>query len=175
MICEECQTNEATCQLNVIVGSDRVTRYLCQDCLSKMQGALTMGIVASKVTNMLSSILSAITHEDDTEKESGDSGKVCPRCRTSLKYFRKSGRLGCPECYEVFREELNPMLKQIHGQVNHIGRRPLEGEEERKTRSLQEELTREMEEAVRTENFERAAEIRDQLRALAGEDRTCRI
>ena len=61
------------------------------------------------------------------------------------------------------------MLLQIHGRVQHAGRQPLSSEEDQKARSMREELARQMEEAVRTEDFETAAKIRDQLRAMAGE------
>lgn len=92
---------------------------------------------------------------------------VCPRCHTTLSQFTKTGHLGCPGCYEAFREQLQPMLLQIHGRVQHAGRQPLCTEDAQRTRTRQEQLTRLMEQAVALEDFETAAQLRDQLRALA--------
>ena len=61
------------------------------------------------------------------------------------------------------------MLQQIHGRVQHAGRRPLESEEAQRTRTRQEELTRLMQQAVALEDFETAALLRDQIHALASE------
>ena len=172
MVCEECGTREANCRVTVLAGGSRVTKYLCPECLARLRGNGGYGL-ADGFADMLAWVLSAITtsgtsgEEKDEKAEAPD--KTCPRCGMSLRTFRKSGRLGCPECYKAFHDELQPVLAHIHGRVQHAGRRPLEGEEEQKTRSLQEELSREMEEAVRAEDFERAAQIRDRLRALAGE------
>ena len=182
MICEECNEREATCLVSVLVGEKQIKRHLCNECFSKMHGALGQtlpgaigfGISGRQVTNLLSSILSAITGVgEENQKEEGPD-KVCPRCSMSLHAFQKSGHLGCPECYQAFREELHPMLLQIHGRVQHAGRKPLISEEDQKARSIREELTRQMEEAVRNEDFETAAIIRDRIRAMTGEATECR-
>ncbi|MBQ9308378.1 MAG: UvrB/UvrC motif-containing protein [Clostridia bacterium] len=177
MICEECNTREATCQVNVIIGEERITRHLCNDCMQRMHGTMGAALFTSKISDMLSSILSAITTEtgaEEKEKKEEGPDKFCPVCGASLHAFRKSGRLGCPACYQAFREELTPMLQKIHGRVQHAGRCPLEGEAEQQVRTRKEELSRQMEEAVREEDFERAARIRDEIRELKGEATVCR-
>ncbi len=178
MICDECQTREATCQVTVLVGGEKLTRHLCEECLERMRGNLKRGLLESRITDLFSSILSTLTMGVATEMAKQNEPaeeKTCEACGLTLTAFRKSGRLGCPACYKAFREELEPMLKQIHGRTQHAGRRPLESEEEQKARSLREELSRQMEEAVRTEDFETAARIRDQLREMAGEASVCGI
>ena len=177
MLCDECNEREATCMVTIVADGEQIKRHLCPQCLSKIHGALGqtlpgaigIGVAGLQVTNLLSSILSAITSVGEENKKEEGPDKICPRCRTTLHAFQKSGHLGCPECYQVFREELQPMLLQIHGRVQHAGRQPLSSEEDQKAHSMREELARQMEEAVRTEDFETAAKIRDQLRAMAGE------
>ena len=92
---------------------------------------------------------------------------VCPRCHLTLSEFTRTGHLGCPKCYEAFREQLQPMLLQIHGRVQHAGRRPLATAEDQRKRTAAETLQRQMEQAVALEDFETAAQLRDQLRALS--------
>ena len=161
MLCEECKVNEATYTLSVMMGDEITTRHLCGDCMARMNMTLSTGNIKS----LLSSILSAITGNDTSDAPQQEV--VCPRCHTTLSQFTKTGHLGCPGCYEAFREQLQPMLLQIHGRVQHAGRQPLCTEDAQRTRSRQEELTRLMEQAVALEDFETAAQLRDQLRALA--------
>ena len=161
MLCEECKVNEASYTISVMVAGEVKTRHLCGDCMAKMN----MNIASGNIKSLLSSILSAITGDEAQEEARPDI--VCPRCHTTLNQFTTSGKLGCPKCYEAFHEQLQPMLLQIHGRVQHAGRQPLDTREAQQQRSRQEELTRLMEQAVADENFERAAMLRDQLRALA--------
>ena len=161
MLCEECKVNEATYTLSVMMGDEVTTRHLCGDCRARMNMTLSTG----NIKNLLSSILSAITGNDTSAAPQQEV--VCPRCHTTLSQFTKTGHLGCPGCYEAFREQLQPMLLQIHGRVQHAGRRPLRTEVAQRTRTLREELERQMEQAVAVEDFETAAALRDRLRALA--------
>ena len=134
MLCEECNKNEASYTLSVMMGEEVTTRHLCGDCMAKMN----MNIASGNIKSLLSSILSAITGNDNPKEEKPEV--VCPRCRTTLSAFTKSGRLGCPQCYEAFHEQLQPMLLQLHGRVQHAGRQPLCSEDAQRTRSRQEEL-----------------------------------
>ncbi|MGN0779428.1 MAG: UvrB/UvrC motif-containing protein [Aristaeellaceae bacterium] len=161
MLCEECKTNEATYTLSVMMGDEITTRHLCAECMARMN----MNLSSGNIKNLLSSILSAITGNDTAAAPAREI--VCPRCQTTLSQFTKTGHLGCPGCYEAFREPLQPMLLQIHGRVQHAGRQPLCTEDAQRTRSRQEQLTRLMEQAVALEDFETAAQLRDQLRDLA--------
>lgn len=164
MLCEECKVNEATYTISVVVGGEVTTRHLCGDCMAKMNSDLQSGNIKS----LLSSILSAITGNDTPESHQPEI--VCPRCHTTFSQFTKSGHLGCPKCYEAFHEQLQPMLLQIHGRVQHAGRQPLNTFEAQRQRTLQEELTRQMEQAVAQEDFETAARLRDQLREIAAKE-----
>ena len=99
----------------------------------------------------------------------GSAGAVevkCPRCGFSQADFKKSGRLGCPECYRTFAEGLGGLLKTMHKGTRHIGKAP---EALRQTRdnvdrlkTLQKKLTK----AIETEDFELAAQFRDEIKAL---------
>lgn len=166
MLCEECKVNEASYTISVMVGDEVTTRHLCGDCMAKMN----MDLASGNIKSLLSSILSAITGNNTDAPEAETEEIVCPRCRTTLSQFTKTGHLGCPRCYEAFHDQLQPMLLQIHGRVQHAGRQPLRTEAAQLKRSRQEELTRQMEQAVALEDFETAAQLRDQLKALAAQE-----
>ena len=92
--------------------------------------------------------------------------EACPGCGMTPTEFRSKGRLGCPRCYETFRSDLMPLLQRIHESQAHRGRLPARAEpvesvaEERKLS----ELRRKLEDAVRGERYEEAAQLRDDLR-----------
>ena len=162
MLCEECKTNEAHYAISVMVGNQVTIRHLCEGCASRMH----MNLTGSNIRNLLNSILSAITATDQVETVDPENDICCARCGTSLSTFQKTGRLGCPGCYDAFREQLQPMLLQIHGRVQHAGRQPLTTEDAQRSRTRQEAISRQMEQAIALEDFETAAILRDQLRAI---------
>src|SRR5207302_2720124 len=50
--------------------------------------------------------------------------RECEVCGIKFVDFRNTGRLGCPHDYEEFREELTPLLENIHGETRHCGKVP---------------------------------------------------
>ena len=168
-LCEECGANEACYTISVMMGGQITQRHLCADCMAKMN----MNLAAGNVKHLLSAIMSAISGSVEeaaaSAAEESDSGAaiVCERCGVSLSQFTRSGKLGCPHCYQAFREQLTPMLQQIHGRVQHAGRKPLDDEAAQRRRAVYDRLSRQLEQAVAMEDFETAAILRDQLRSLA--------
>ena len=167
MLCEECHQNEAVYTISVMMGEAMTQRHLCADCMAKMN----MNIASGNMQKLLGAILNAINRgeqPEEGEKVPDDQPDItCPRCRMTLSKFIKTGRLGCPDCYQAFAAQLHPMLLQIHG---HAGRKPLQSETDQRSRYEQEELTRQLQLAVNAEDYEHAAEIRDRLRALLGKE-----
>ena len=92
----------------------------------------------------------------------------CSFCASTLRDFRQSGRLGCPYCYTAFEASLRELLRKVHGSAQHVGRgydatpTALEPSPAASADRLRERLER----AIRNEEFELAASLRDQLRAL---------
>lgn len=94
--------------------------------------------------------------------------ECCPGCDMSPSDFRQKGRLGCPRCYDAFRHELMPLLQRIHEAQSHAGRLPstalelheLTGGDDQDLSGLRQKL----EDAVRGELYEEAAQLRDELR-----------
>lgn len=101
---------------------------------------------------------------------SGES-KECSACGTTFEVFRRTGLLGCAECYNVFRKEILSMLGYIQHSTRHVGKVPAgAGENYDDLRGLiaQEDiLTGELQEAERACDGERAAELRSRLKAIA--------
>jgi protein arginine kinase activator len=95
-----------------------------------------------------------------------DAELTCGGCGLTYAEFRQRGRLGCPECYRVFREGLCPLLEKIHGSSQHLGRVPGSTGEGLKAERELIQLRRELSRAIQREEYEKAAEIRDRIQEL---------
>ena len=90
----------------------------------------------------------------------------CPVCGITFFEFRNEGRLGCPHDYVRFDAELEPLILNIHGNTKHIGKRPRRatGDSDWQTDLIR--LRRELKEAIEQEDYERASELRDEIRSI---------
>ena len=153
MLCEECGKNQAEVMMTTVINGESTTRHLCRECLKKYK--------AGDLQAVLAAVLSAMTTKNQTAPEI-----TCPRCGETYAEFQKTGMLGCAECYQAFRKELTPLITRVQGRAQHAGRRPPVSEEEQARQNRMDELRFQMEAAVAEENFEEAARLRDELRAL---------
>lgn len=156
MTCDVCKKNEATVKLIAIIDGTRTERHLCAQCVENHKKQMRV----EGMQSMLSAIISS------ARKSTGQSGLRCSNCGLSYDEFRKTSRLGCAQCYSDFRVQLRPLLMRLHGRAEHAGRVPELVEPALKINSRVEQLRREMEVAVACEDFEQAATLRDELRAL---------
>ena len=92
--------------------------------------------------------------------------KVCPVCGISFYEFRNSGRLGCPNDYSCFQQELEGLLLNIHGETKHVGKSPSHGAPDLASHTQLIQMRRQLKEAVSEENYELASQIRDEIRDL---------
>jgi protein arginine kinase activator len=93
---------------------------------------------------------------------------ACPTCGMNLEELRRRGRVGCEGCYDAFRGYLDESLERLHGATRHTGRLPGVPEGEIQRRQQVEGLRGELDLAVRDEDYERAASIRDEIQTLEG-------
>ncbi len=159
MRCDVCSTNEATVHLTEIV-NDKITKlHLCESCAKEkgeeMEGHFGMSDLLAGLADLGANL----------EPDAANNVK-CPTCRFTYNDFKKVGRLGCGDCYEAFKKQLDPLLKRIHGANRHTGKVPLmAGNTVKENRTLQDIRTR-LEKAIMAEEFEEAAKLRDALREL---------
>ncbi len=93
----------------------------------------------------------------------------CPICQITFLDFRNSGRLGCPSDYDVFRDELMPLLENIHGETRHSGKVPRRAPRTSQQQSQLIRLRNDLKKAIAAEDYEAAARIRDEIKSLEQE------
>ncbi len=165
MLCDECGRQEATIHIMQVGPEGRIERNLCEGCAANY-GEKFYGSFQKKdmsINEFLQGVFCGVQPEKQVLKE---NGLVCPNCGMHYETFQKSGRIGCSECYAAFRQQLEPILRRVHGTNIHKGKIPhrFGGEME-----LQQEIAGlrvKLQEAVETERYEQAAEYRDRIREL---------
>ncbi len=171
MLCEKCKKKEATVFYEETINGKSRSYSLCGDCAEEMKqsGELNMGqsfgsfFGASPFGTLPDSFFGGLFGLPEGTRT---SKKVCPLCHASFESFRRSGKAGCPSCYDTFSAELENTLRSIHGNVKHIGRAPAKFKKQQEEKSRLEELRADLKRAIAQENFESAAKLRDEIRGL---------
>lgn len=99
-------------------------------------------------------------------RESAVDKQTCPNCQITFLEFRNTGRLGCPNDYEVFRDELMPLLENIHEETRHAGKAPRRAPKTSQRQGEVLDLRNKLKRAIAAEDYEAAARFRDQIKDL---------
>ena len=162
MKCEICDVAEATIHVKE-VKNDKVTElHLCERC-AREKGYHSM-VEKGKLSLASQMVWMA---ENLYPEGSARMGTVqCNDCGLKYSEFLRTGRLGCPQCYREFGGQLKQILRRVHGSIRHVGKAPgKEGEEFERRREIQ-TLHEELERAIEREEYEKAAQLRDRIRAM---------
>jgi protein arginine kinase activator len=92
--------------------------------------------------------------------------RKCACCHLKLSSFTSKGRLGCPSCYQAFEKEVEELLQHLHGTTEHRGKQYQAGAGSRVAQGDLSQLTVELDSAIKNEEFERAALLRDAIHGL---------
>lgn len=176
MLCQKCKQKQANTHIKQVINGDLTEMDLCSECAAKLGFESSFSDFLD-IGSMMSSFLgapmsTALARED-----------ACPRCGATFSQISKSGKVGCSACYDTFFDRLLPTIKRIHGNTVHTGKRlrtarlesgdTSEQLRERSDENKIEELSKQLTNAIKTQEFELAAQLRDkinELKAQKGED-----
>lgn len=165
MLCNVCKQNEAKVHYSQLVGDKMQKIDLCEAC-SKEKG------VTDPTTFSLAEMLFGTPEAKETEETVETASDVrCPACGFSQTDLKKTARMGCPECYTTFGEPLSRLLKSMHRGTRHVGKAPRKLAAVRDTSLRLKHLQDELDKAVASENFERAAVLRDEIKGLKSQSK----
>ncbi|MFW6030838.1 MAG: UvrB/UvrC motif-containing protein [Halanaerobiales bacterium] len=162
MKCQRCNEKEASIHLTKIINNQKNEIYLCEDC-ARETGQLTF------TTNnpfSFQSLLKGIINPGVERYEPYQEDYKCNECGMTYREFSINGFLACSSCYESFYKNLDPLLKRIHGSNCHNGKVPKRRGGDLRIKKEIEEIREAMQDAVKREDFEKAAEIRDKIKEL---------
>ena len=161
MLCDACRETDASVHLTKVVEGEVTLVHLCAGCAAE-RGIETTSHTTPK--NGLGEFLHAAQQQVASEKGPGDE-TTCTFCRLTLREFRAIGRLGCGNCYATFEPSLRQLLRRVHGNAQHVGRKYLPPATEILAKATTVgELRDRLRRAIVSEEFELAASLRDQLK-----------
>lgn len=167
MLCDECKKEPACVHITKIINQQKIEKHLCEQCAER-----SGEIIGKGINNLFGSKFSV--HDflkemfnytlPDTARQTLEP--VCTDCGLSYSEFSRSGKFGCGGCYQAFSGQLEPLIKRMHGTAAHAGKAPKRssirfGIEQRIKR-----LRHELEQCVSREEYELAAKLRDEIKAL---------
>ncbi|WP_461201247.1 UvrB/UvrC motif-containing protein [Anoxybacillus sp. TBDG-1] len=170
MICQECNQRPATLHFTKIVNGEKTEIHLCEQCAHEKgemfmfphQGAFSINNLIAGLLNMDASL-----KEPKARPFHDEHILQCERCKMTYAQFVKVGRFGCASCYETFRNYLPPIFRKLHGgHVAHEGKIPKRVGGTLYVRKQIGHLKQMLQELIAKEQFEKAAEVRDQIREL---------
>ncbi len=169
MFCEKCKKNEATIHLSEVIKDMKSEVHLCEGC------AREVGL-NTKISNFSLSLPEMLTFLNVDEVADYKNEKICSLCGSDFFYYKRDGRLGCPECYNNLAEFIEPVLTGYHGDNRHIGKFPVHNGEADSTKKshmmnnhFSDNITdykAQLDIAVNEERYEEAAILRDKIRDI---------
>jgi len=164
MLCDICGKKQATVHLTEIVDEVMAELHLCEDCAREKS-------IKMEQQFSLADLIAGLSDFGKQPEEMEKIKVACTSCGLTYEDFRKSGRLGCSDCYISFKKYLASLLKKIHGSSQHLGKSPARLPKVAKAKSEIQELKSRLQYLIETEAFEEAARLRDKIRELENQEK----
>jgi len=153
--CELCEKNSASVHYTEIADTTVSKLFICRDC-AESRGLLDAA--APSLEELISSV------SKPKRRAATPHVHPCPKCGLEFADFQAKGRLGCSDCYTAFEDQLKPLLRQIHADWQHAGKEPQASPTGGAARARVETLQKQLDAAIKSEHYERAARLRDEIR-----------
>lgn len=158
MLCESCKKRPANFHFTKVINGQIEEHHLCDVC------AMENTDFDFNKQFSFHKLFTSLFDDSGENKEQPKPDITCSNCGLSFKKFQETGKLGCSKCYDEFSIYLEPIVKSIHGHGRHRGKVPKISRPRLDLIREVEGLTSQLEEAVKKEEFEKAATIRDEIK-----------
>ncbi len=161
--CDECD-RPATHRAVDVVDGKKIPVHLCD--IHAAEHGLTGANPHLPVSELLNNFVQKHSGAD-TQSRSAEN-LHCESCGASFAEFRESSLLGCADCYGAFEGPLSALMERAHeGGTHHAGKVPRRAGVGERRQVAMRLLRRRLEDAVQSEDYETAAQIRDEIEGLA--------
>ncbi|WP_150275504.1 UvrB/UvrC motif-containing protein [Paenibacillus tepidiphilus] len=170
MQCQECGVRPATLHFTKIVNGEKTEFHICESC-AREKGELIPGTAGGfSIHSLLSGLLDLEgAGKGKAAAATNAQGLHCEKCGMTYSQFSKLGRFGCSSCYKYFDNALDPLFRRVHGSTSHVGKLPKRAGAQIVFKRQIDELKQELQQSIVEEEFETAAQLRDQIRKLEKE------
>ena len=173
MMCDICKIREATVHIKEFHNGECKSTHLCAECAEKREEQGELGALGFKLSELLFNAAAKNAKQEKSAAETATPAPAetltCPVCSWTTEKIRSSnGKVGCPECYNVFSALLADAFSQVQRSAIHLGKHPrtpnapASGALRQELKKLQTELA----DAVSREEYEHAAVCRDRINLI---------
>ena len=170
MKCQKCGKNQATTHIKTVTNGEYAQYELCSQCAKEMGYTNIFSDMENEFSSFLGSFFgNALPARSQATR--------CESCGSTYNEIAKTGHVGCANCYDIFGDQLMPSIRRMHGNTTHCGKVPHSIEytqvkdvtvEEVPKKTDVEVLKEQLQKAIKDQNFEKAAELRDKIKEMEG-------
>ena len=165
--CDKCGAENANTHVKTIINGEFREYDLCSACAHKLGYSNPFADMESEFSHMLGSFFGNVL-------PARTQSTRCEFCGSTYAEIANTGQVGCAHCYELFADRLNPSIVRIHGNAAHCGKHSKAAAQAREehAETKEEKLRRlqsQLDEAIKQQEFERAAELRDEIKGMEGQ------
>jgi len=174
MLCQNCSKAQATTHIKRIINGETTEQHLCASCAKRLGLDGFFDDFSLSIPNIFAGFFG-----DTAPMLAGRQSERCSACGSSFEEIVRTGMVGCADCYQTFYDRLLPSIQRIHGRARHAGKTPPQtvlkeqAQAEQPKQPTREDriaaLEQQMQQAVESQNFEQAAVLRDNIKALREE------
>lgn len=195
MKCSKCG-REATTHLRQNINGKVTEVWLCGECAEEMGvggmfsgfgGFGSFGSFGLGGFGGMESLLGSFFGDSGSAKSIPEQTR-CSLCGSTFRDISERGKAGCANCYDVFGSQLQRTIERIHGRSVHNGKLPGKSapaaapkaapeptpkpaaQNKAAEKPSAEVLRAKLREAVANEEYEKAAQLRDEIRALEAQN-----
>ncbi len=165
MLCDDCQEKPASVHITKISNNQKTEKHLCEACAHKA-GELS---ITHESQFSVQDFLKGMFNQGFPGMPVPKTTATCPSCGMTYEDFSRCGKIGCSDCYRTYGERLEPLIRRIHGSSCHTGKVPRRGGGKLAVQQKLRQLKSELERLVAGEEYEKAAKVRDDIKALEKE------
>lgn len=161
MLCDDCKKNQACVHLTQLTSTEKIDKHLCEECAKKYGELLFNTGDKFSVNDFLAGMFNNALGDSSQPK-----ADICGNCQMTYRDFSRTGKIGCSACYSTFEKRLEPLLRRIHGASTHNGKIPKRSGGQIEMKQRIKNMRRALKAHVANEEYEQAAALRDQIKAL---------
>jgi protein arginine kinase activator len=165
MLCDDCQKRPARVRITQIVNNQKQEKRLCEECAQ----AAGEGVFDFNNQFSVHDLLKGMLNHSLFGEIQSKNELACEQCGMTYSDFNRLGKFGCSNCYSTFSKKLEPLLRRIHGATHHTGKLPKRTGGLLEVKQTVKRMRQELEQYVLQEEYEKAAQIRDEIRRLERE------
>ena len=182
MLCENCGKREANVRYSENINGVKKELHLCEECSQKL-GITDMNFnMPVDFSSFLGDFLEDFATPEFMPLLQEVKQLKCDNCGYTFDDIVNTGKLGCGNCYSVFEDRIDPILKRIQGNDRHVGRigkiidNKIDSKIEEKDQKQEivktnehdklSKLKEDLKQAIKDERYEDAAIIRDEIKKM---------